>query len=106
MDVSCLPITGENGKFVSSIAMRDIQEIFTSKQHDMMYSEMHDFVVYMSNKSTENHNCIVVQKTCTFSHAIQNMTKTKQHCVWVVDEKSRPVGVLSISDVITYLCSS
>lgn len=103
--VSALAVTSDNGQIVSSIALRDIREIFRTGQHKMLFSSVHDFILYKSSQHTNALGLLAVQSQCTVALAIQKMMSTRIHRVWIVDNENKPIGVLSLSDVITYLLS-
>lgn len=47
-----------------------------------------------------------VRLDTTFGFAIAKLLATKSHRVWVVDERERAIGVVSITDVMRSIASS
>ncbi len=45
-----------------------------------------------------------VTQDATVEKVVQKLIATKTHRIWVVDERSHLEGVISMTDIIRYLC--
>jgi len=45
-----------------------------------------------------------VPKSATIGHCIAVLASTGYHRVFVVDDERKPIGVLSVSDIVRYIC--
>jgi CBS domain-containing protein len=97
-------VDSETGKLVGNTSARDIK-LAISQNVDM---DM-DILSYLATvrqatpTKKERYPSAHVATTSTVGHAIRLLEKTGYHRVFVVDENVKPVGVISVSDVIRFV---
>lgn len=101
--VSSIAVLESSGTLIHSICLSDVQEIVKTKQNQLLFCSVHQYIAHVRQKSMVDDSLLTGRATCTVSHAIQKMTASGQHRVWIVDANRKPCGVLAISDVVLYL---
>jgi CBS domain containing-hemolysin-like protein len=60
----------------------------------------------LENAGQDSYPVFDVNSSVTLEKVMQKLLATKTHRIWVVDEQSQLEGVLSMTDIIRYLCKS
>lgn len=102
-DLNCLGVTGDEGKLVGCIALEDIQEIFRTKQRQMLSASLHEFTTYMRSRHTQAVRTPMIHRSSQASLAIHRLIGVPQKAVWIVDSKDRPTGIINVTDVFSVL---
>ena len=55
---------------------------------------------------TEKYPITVCTLQDTFKRAIQKLQATKYHRLWIVDDKTCPIGVLALTDIFKFICKT
>jgi CBS domain-containing protein len=96
-------VDGETGKLVGNTSARDIKlAITTNVDMDMDILSYLATVRQATLTKKERYPFAHVATTSTVGHAIRLLEKTGYHRVFVVDENVKPVGVISVADVIRF----
>ncbi|CAG8487274.1 5417_t:CDS:2 [Ambispora leptoticha] len=99
-------ITDENGMLIGNISMSDIKYILRSDRHSLLWRTCHQFVSHVRSRQgledgQDRYPVFDISPNSTIGYAIAKLTATKAHRVWVVDEKMNPVGVVSLTDILS-----
>lgn len=98
-------VDSETGKLVGNTSARDIKLAISETGVDM---DM-DILSYLATvrqatpTKKERYPSAHVATTSTVGHAIRLLEKTGYHRVFVVDQECKPVGVISVADVIRFV---
>ena len=98
----------ESGKLVGNTSARDIKLAVVDTSGN---ASLHmDILSYLSavrqatpTKNDKYPTSTVHEDSCTVGHAIRLLAKTGYHRVFVVDNNSKPIGVISVADVIRFV---
>ena len=101
-------VDSENGKLVGNTSASDIKAAVRLGQEDDdcvdMSSDILSYLAQVRQRSTfDRYPSSHVHESSTVAHAVHLLAKTGFHRVFVVDEDIRPVGVISVTDVIQYV---
>uniref|UniRef100_A0A7S1Y4E2 CBS domain-containing protein n=1 Tax=Grammatophora oceanica TaxID=210454 RepID=A0A7S1Y4E2_9STRA len=97
----------EEGQLVGNTSARDIKLVVLSKSNFDANLDM-DIMTYLAalRQATpvknERHPSAHVAETSSVGHAIRLLAKTGYHRVFVVDSDVKPIGVISVADVIRF----
>lgn len=96
--VGAIGIVDDNHVLVDVISSTDLRSI-TSESLSDLHSPAVAFVRHADRRRpSEPLTCL---PTTTLSHAMARLIRTKCHRLFVVDDAHRPLGVVSVSDVIS-----
>ena len=101
-------IDGEDGHLVGNTSARDIKLMVLDEGRSANIMEI-DILSYLAvlRQATpvkkERYPSAHVAETSTVGHAIRLLAKTGYHRVFVVDKETKPVGVISVADVIRFV---
>jgi len=122
--ISAVGITDDDGSLFTCITSKDIRAfrdvksamiqrfqsegITSGSLKVLMEMNLRDFTAF-TRQSLHEINIsaisVVVRETTTLRTVIAKLAKTKKHRVFIVDERSHPIGVVSVSDVAQFLIS-
>lgn len=102
----------ETGKHIGNTSAVDIKlAIPVDDEEDEADMDM-DILSYLSAVRQERaylhdqYPCAHVRESSTVGHALKLLAKTGFHRVFVVDSNSRPVGVISVTDIVKFVVDS
>jgi len=99
-DVIALPIVDEAGKLVANLSASDLRGVTADSLAAVILQPAIDFV------RSPGRPVIVAQKSSRFGEVLQLLNNNHIHRVWIVDEQGKPVGVVSLSDILSKLWQS
>lgn len=105
--VSGIAVVDRDGKLIGNTSAKDLK-LFMLDRGTLSLDK--DILTYLSQirqreHIDEVHPSCSVQVTATIGHVIELMAATKYHRVFLTDKEGRPIGVLSLSDVLKFAVS-
>ncbi|CAJ0628286.1 3145_t:CDS:10 [Entrophospora sp. SA101] len=103
--LSSVAIIDSEGMLIGNISMTDVKYIIRSYSHSLMWKTCQKFVSHVRSiqgleDGQDRYPVFDVRTTSTLGYTIAKLTATKAHRVWVVDEKMKAVGVVSLTDIL------
>jgi len=105
--MSSIPIVQSNS-IISILSVRDLKLLFVEHSLDVLSLSAEEFVgrVRRLNFESEGFPYIVVTKESTIEKALFKLVATKVQRVFIIDENKRPIGVITLRDIIKYVVDS
>jgi 5'-AMP-activated protein kinase regulatory gamma subunit len=110
--VSSVCVVDENGEILTVLSTKDIRllprlESVGLEKNNLMDMSVRQFVS-MVRKVTETDgktraSCVTVELNTPLSTVLGKLAATKMHRVYIIDSNRKPVGVISVSDVVVAL---
>jgi len=97
--VSAVPLVNEKSELVGCFSASDIKSL-SLEQWTGIFQDVHGF---LAERHPESLTPICIRTNSTFSDVLSNMEQSKVHRVFVVDDEKKPVGVISMTDLIKWL---
>jgi len=88
--VEAIPIVDDDGKIVGNLSASDLRGL----SHDL-FTKIHLPVMEFISKQKEVAIC---KANWTLKSVVEKMAETSVHRLWIVDDKNKPVGVVSLTD--------
>mmetsp|Transcript_33227 Transcript_33227/g.61191 ORF Transcript_33227/g.61191 Transcript_33227/m.61191 type:complete len:349 (-) Transcript_33227:170-1216(-) len=109
--LSGIAVIDEEGKLVGNTSARDIKlaaldEGRTSLKDTDILSYLARVRQSTASKKERYPSCHVHAKDSTVGHVVHLLAKTGYHRVFVVDEDIKPVGVISVADILKFAIGS
>jgi len=102
--VSSIAVLNLDGTILTNLSGKDLKGLRNDPPFVHLQKTVRDLI--SSSRQTDYHTfatAICVLPTDSFYQAIGKLVKTKAHRLYVIDDYKRPVGVLSLNDVIEKL---
>ena len=106
--VSGLAVVDSSGKLVGNTSAKDLKLFMLDRGSlslDMAIMEYLSAIRQRELVSNEVHPSCSVTLSSSIGHVIELMSATKYHRVFVVDKEGRPIGVLSVTDILRFACA-
>jgi len=102
--ISGVPVLGADGSIVGTITARDIRSMVgVPAMFERMYDTVEEFLQVIQTESKPATIC--VRPDDTLSTVLDMFVDFHLHRVFVVDENKKPIGVISLCDVISLFVS-
>jgi len=103
--VGAVPVLGLGGEVVGNISARDLRAVFTSPDlYAALFRPLSQFIALVHGDQIDaSAPAITCRASHSLRHVIQQLTTSRIHRVYVVDDKSKLVSVVSLTDVISAL---
>jgi CBS domain-containing protein len=103
--LSSVAITDSEGMLIGNISMTDVKYIIRSYSHSLMWKTCQKFVNHVRSMQgledgQDKYPVFDVRTASTLGYTIAKLSATKAHRVWVVDEKMKAIGVVSLTDIL------
>ncbi|KAL7327746.1 cell separation during budding [Mucor circinelloides] len=110
-DISSVAVLGHMGVVLGNISMTDVKHVVKSYRHQLLWKTCFQFVSLVRTQQgiddgQDRLPVFDVRLDTTLGFAVAKLLATKSHRVWVIDERERAIGVLSITDVMRAIASS
>ncbi|KAL7314576.1 cell separation during budding [Mucor circinelloides] len=110
-DISSVAVLGHMGVVLGNISMTDVKHVVKSYRHQLLWKTCFHFVSLVRTQQgiddgQDRLPVFDVRLDTTLGFAVAKLLATKSHRVWVIDERERAIGVLSITDVMRAIASS
>jgi 5'-AMP-activated protein kinase regulatory gamma subunit len=110
--VSSVAIVDENGEILTAISTKDIRllprlEAAGLERNNLLDMNVREFVGLVRRVTEVDGKsraaCVTVELNTPLSVVLGKLAATKMHRVYVIDEHRKPMGVISVSDVVVAL---
>nr|ACF24554.1 putative SNF4 kinase-activating protein [Gymnochlora stellata] len=97
-NLAALPIVDKDGKVVGNLSESDLREMNAeTRLLDLLFVTP----LFLKTYCGEMRKPVVVSPETSFVDALDKLISESVHRVWIVDKDSKPIGVFSLSDVIS-----
>jgi len=100
--VSGLPAVDSQGKIRATVSASDCQRLLSPTERQTLWDILAKLFYSIRDVVTQSEQT-TCQESSTLEEIIQIVATHRVHRVWVVDNLGRPVGVVSLSDVLRQL---
>ncbi|KAK4509144.1 uroporphyrin-III C-methyltransferase [Mucor velutinosus] len=109
--ISSVAVLGHMGVVLGNISMTDVKHVMKSYRHQLLWKTCFQFVSLVRTQQgiddgQDRLPVFDVRLDTTLGFAVAKLLATKSHRVWVIDERERAIGVVSITDVMRAFASS
>jgi len=110
-DISGLAVIDKEGKLVAAISLKDLKSMSTdTRLFWRLYQTVHNFLLKVRKESNETggdrpRTVVTVKPQDTLETVIKKLQEHKIHRVFIVDEHKKPVGVISLKDLLREIIS-
>ncbi|CAG8602660.1 4968_t:CDS:10, partial [Scutellospora calospora] len=109
--LSSIAIVDYEGLLLGNISMTDVKYVLRSYSHFLMWKTCHQFVSHVRSRQgledgQDRYPVFDARPTSTLGYTIAKLTATRAHRLWVVDERMRAIGVVSLTDVLLVIARS
>jgi CBS domain-containing protein len=102
--VSGIAIVDREGKLTGNTSARDLKYFVLNRGNLSMDSPIQEYLSLIRQRDIEDvaHPSCCIGVSTTIAHCIGLLAATGYHRVFIVDSASRPVGVLSVTDILRF----
>jgi len=97
--VSALALVHQSGKLAGNFSATDLVGLYRNQLPDLLVP----LNEYLSKYSEKSLSPITIKNETTLLEAIQVMSESRIHRVWVIDDDFKPVGVVSLTDIAKFI---
>jgi CBS domain-containing protein len=104
--LSGIAVVDEDGRLVGNTSAKDIKRAVLDAGRTSMDMDILSYLACVRQgevEKKEKHPFCHVHDDATVGHVVNLMAKTGFHRLFVVDKDMRPVGVVSFTDIITFV---
>jgi len=105
--ITGVPIVDVEGEIITNISSKELRHVLTDPHFfDKLQLPAEKFVTDLKSKTFLHKSETMYPKICChfsdkFSAVIHKLAATKIHRIYVVDEHSHPIGVISLDDIVS-----
>jgi len=105
-NVGGLAVIDKEGKLAANISLRDLKVMSTdTRLFWRLYQTVHNFLLKVRKENNETsgdrpRTVVTVKPSDTLETVIKKLAEYKIHRVYIVDDHKKPVGVISLKDVL------
>jgi len=105
--VSGVAVVDNNGKLVGNTSAKDLKLFMLDRGNLSLDQLIMEYLSAIRQREMVNeaHPSCSVQLSASIGHVIELMSATKYHRVFLVDKEGRPIGVLSVTDILRFACA-
>lgn len=96
--VSCVGITDSSGRIIGNLSAADFR-VFKPAYLMTLLTPVSSFIQSLHGKNPSEFN-LVVGPQSKIENVVDGMMKKKVHRAWVCTEDGKPMGVVTMSDII------
>lgn len=107
--LSGIAVVDEDGKIIGNTSARDIKLAAMDKGSNRMDTDILSYLAAVRQATSikdDRYPSCHVHENATLAHVVNLLAKTGYHRVFVVDKNVKPVGVVSVADVIRFAIDS
>ncbi|EIE86289.1 hypothetical protein G6F46_003831 [Rhizopus delemar] len=109
--ISSVAVLGHMGMVLGNISMTDVKFIMKSYKHQLLWETCFQFVsLVRTQQGVEDGQDRIpvfdVRLDTTLGFAVAKLLATKSHRVWVIDEREKAIGVVSLTDVMRAIATT
>ncbi|RIA95838.1 hypothetical protein C1645_688553 [Glomus cerebriforme] len=103
--LSSIAIVDNDGVLLGNISMTDVKYILRSYSHSLLWRTCQQFVSHVRSRQgledgQDKYPVFDVRLTSTLGFTIAKLVATRAHRIWVVDDRMRTIGLVSLTDVL------
>jgi len=107
-EVSGLAVVDDDGKLVGNLSLRDLKLVgFDIHLFWRFYQSIKNFIVKLRKEYQEKHNrpkhIVHVTADVTLGHVLELLATNNIHRVYIVDKDTKPIGLVSLKDLLEQL---
>ena len=105
--VSGLAVIDKDGKLVGNTSARDLKLFVLDRGHLSLDVPIMTYLsqIRQLEHIDEVHPSCSVTLSATIGYVMELMAATKYHRVFIIDVQARPIGVLSVTDILRFACA-
>jgi CBS domain-containing protein len=105
--VSGVAVVDGSGKLVGNTSAKDLKLFMLDRGSLSLDQLIMEYLSAIRQREMQDvrHPSCSVQLSASIGHVIELMSATKYHRVFVVDKEARPIGVLSVTDILRFACA-
>ena len=105
LNLSGLAVVNEDGVLVHNTSATDIKLWLIASS--TLEDTIEQFLISIRKLSlTERYPITVCTLKDTFKRGVQKIQATKYHRLWIVDQNTKPIGVLALTDIFKFICKT
>jgi len=110
-NVSGLAVIDKEGKLTAAISMKDLKAMSPdARLFWRLYQTVHNFLLKVRKENNETsgdrpRTIVTVKPTDTLDTVVKKLAEHKIHRVFIVDDHKKPLGVISLKDVMKEIIS-
>lgn len=101
-DLSAVGVVDGSGKLVACLSTRDVRVLVTSRRPlSILHGPVRSLIAMAASKTNDiKHASIVAKPSDSLDLVIRRMATSRIHRVFVVNDAQKPVGVVSLTDIL------
>ncbi|CAG8489627.1 3654_t:CDS:10 [Paraglomus occultum] len=104
--LSSTAVVNSGGVLCGNISMSDIKYILGSYRHSLLWRTCQQFISHVRSRQgiddgQDRYPVFDVRLSSTLGHVVAKLMATRAHRVWVVNETTNAIGVVSLTDVLS-----
>merc|ERR1712130_487664 len=105
LNLSGLAVVNQDGTLIHNTSATDIKLWLMASS--TLEDTIEQFLINIRKLSlTERYPITVCSLKDTFKRGVQKIQATKYHRLWIVDDKTKPIGVLALTDIFKFICKT
>ncbi|KAL7463597.1 hypothetical protein ACHAXS_003956 [Conticribra weissflogii] len=107
--LSGIAVVDEDGKLIGNTSARDIKNAVMDAGRTGMDTDILSYLAQVRQSQVvknDRYPTCHVHEDATVGHVVHLLAKTGYHRVFVVDEETKPIGVVSFADIIKWMIES
>ncbi|RUO97193.1 hypothetical protein BC936DRAFT_140836 [Jimgerdemannia flammicorona] len=96
-DVQAVVVVDDDGEVVGEISAGDLRGLNRNRVMDLV----RPVIMFLRNTQGQLFRPLMCHARFTLSQCVSALVKGEAHRVWMVDEEERPIGVVTLSDVLS-----
>mmetsp|Transcript_11062 Transcript_11062/g.16738 ORF Transcript_11062/g.16738 Transcript_11062/m.16738 type:complete len:332 (-) Transcript_11062:998-1993(-) len=105
LDLSGLAVVDNDGKLIHNTSATDIKLWLVASS--TLEDSIEQFLINIRKLSlSEKYPITFCTLNDTFKRSVQKLQATRYHRLWIVDEDTKPQGVMALTDIFKFLCKS
>jgi len=110
-NVSGLAVIDKEGKLTAAISMKDLKAMSTdARLFWRLYQTVHNFLLKIRKENNETsgdrpRTIVTVKPSDTLETVVKKLAEQKVHRIFITDDHKKPVGVISLKDVLQEIIS-
>ena len=101
--MSGIAVVNEDGKLVGNVSAKDIKRAVLDPTNIHLDVLSYLAIIRQAEANDTRHPFCHVSSNASVGHVVNMMAKTGFHRVYVIDTDSKPIGVISFSDIIKHV---
>lgn len=105
--VQAVAVVDEQGILTANLSLTDVRNVASPQAITYLNGPVSQFINYVHhNDFNTKYPSVATRDTATFKQLIARMTAAGIHRIYLEDEMKKPIGVISMSDIMRFLSSN